>query len=277
MKKCKILCTTLFLLLLFSNFFLNFAFAFAYFENASAYNLTSFVYARAENDGVMLYKKPSLDDEIYFEIPKSYFVMLITNFSSQFYKVQYRDVVGYVLKSSVSPVAETPTTPYLVGATFRVYSSDGLSMLSSPYPSKSPTVTKTVELYSEIDYYGRVFGEEMISSRGEEWFFGKYDGSFGYLYKGLCDNLSAIPLNTEVTTSSPDPFLQNDNDYLYNLVDLSPSMKAFLIVLVCAPSVLLIIFIFKPFRIEKTKNKGIKKTTKNKVIRQIENMQNEDL
>ena len=275
MKKCKILCVTLFLLLSFSNFFLDFTFA--YFEKASAYNLTSFVYARAETDGVMLYKTPSLDDEIYFEVPKSYFVMLITNFSSQFYKVQYRDVVGYVLKSSVSPVAETPTTPYLVGATFRVYSSDGLSMLSSPYPSKSPTVTKTVELYSEIDYYGRVFGEEMISGRGEEWYYGKYDGAFGYLYKGLCDNLSPISINTEVTTSAPDPFSQNDNDYLYNLVDLSPSMKVFLILLVCAPSVLLIIFIFKPFRIEKAQKKMSKRRARAKAIRQIENMQNDDI
>jgi len=242
---------------------------------SASYMLTNYVYARVQTDGVMLYKTPSVltEDNVYFEIPKSYFVLLISNFSTEYYKVQYRDVVGYITKESVAPVVETPQTPYLTGITFRVFSSDGLDMLSSPYSSSSPTIVKSVELYQNIDYYGKCYGDEYIEGRGNVWYYGKCE-KFGYLYSGLCDNLSPIYQNTEVTTISTNPFDEKDNDYLYNLIDLSLGMKIFLIILVSLPAIAFVILLFKPFRIEKSKLKTRlqPKKAKAKVVNEIEQM-----
>lgn len=245
-------------------------------EAHASYQLTSYVYARAENDGAYLYKTPSVvqEDNIYFEIPKSYFVLLISNFTTDFYKAQYRDIVGYVLKNTVSPVKEKPQTPYLTDITFRVFSSDGLEMLSSPFPSKYKAVVKTVELYKSIDYYGICYGDEYVDGRGNIWYYCK-DGESGYLYKGLCDNLGPIPLNMESTTTIENPFEDGDNDYLYSLIDLSIEMKILLVILVCAPSLLLVYMLFKPFKIKKNMAKSKQKHIKNKRKTILEEMNEE--
>lgn len=246
-------------------------------SNAQAsYKLTSYVYARAEKEGAFLYKTPSVvqEDNIYFEIPKSYFVLLISNFTTDFYKAQYRDMVGYVLKNTVSPVKEKPQTPYLTNITFRVFSSDGLEMLSSPFPSINKVIVQNVELYKSIDYYGSCYGDEYVEGRGNIWYYCK-DEKSGYLYKGLCDNLSPIPLNTELTTTIENPFETGDNDYLYALVDLSIEMKIILVIVVCAPSILIVYMLFKPFRIKKKMTKNRRKSIKNKRKTILEEMNEE--
>ncbi len=234
--------------------------------------LTTYTYARAETSGVYLYKSASSLDSsnILFEIPETYFVGLLSNYDSKFYKVMYRDLTGFVLKSSVTPVKETPETPYLENVTFRVFSPGGTELVANP-TSKSPTVITTVEQNTTLNYYGKSVGQENISGRGSTWYFGTTTtGERGYIYKGLTDQLSHIPINSERTTAISSPF-GDSNDYLYNLVDISLGSKILIILLTTLPVGLLIYLLLKPYKIEKTLTSH---TSKNKLhpktIRQIQ-------
>ena len=237
-----------------------------------ASSLTTYTYARAETSGVYLYKSASSLDSsnILFEIPETYFVGLLSNYDSKFYKVMYRDLTGFVLKSSVTPVKETPETPYLENVTFRVFSPGGTELVANP-TSKSPTVITTVEQNTTLNYYGKSVGQENISGRGSTWYFGTTTtGERGYIYKGLTDQLSHIPINSERTTAISSPF-GDSNDYLYNLVDISLGSKILIILLTTLPVGLLIYLLLKPYKIEKTLTSH---TSKNKLhpktIRQIQ-------
>jgi len=222
---------------------------------------TTFSYAQIKADDVYLYRSTSSTSatNAYFALPYSYFVLLISNIDNNFYKVQYRDVIGYVLKDNVTPVAEQPQNPYLTNISFWVYTTDGTNMLSSPH--KTGKVVASVETFKNIDYYGYIIGDEYIKNRGYTWYYCKDGENMGYLYKGLCDNLSAIPQNTEKVTAVSSPFVEDDNSFLYNLVDMTGWLKALLILAVCLPSLGLIYLMFKPFNLQ---NKKLKKPQKSK-------------
>lgn len=232
--------------------------------------LTSYIYARVDSDNVSLYKTPSVaeSDNVLFDLPKSYFVLLISNFSSDFYKAQYRDVVGFVLKDSVVAVRETPSSPYLKNVTFRVFSSDGKKLMSSP--SHLSSALCDVDISKDMDYYGACFGTEMINGRGNVWYYTKYNDTFGYLYAGLCDRLEGIIPNSEVTTARDDVFSSGDNDYLYSLISMSTPMKILLLSLVSLPAVVIVIMIFRPIKVKKKQGKISKFKAKRDIIKEIQ-------
>ena len=236
--------------------------------------LTSYTYARVMSDNVSLYKTPSVSntDNVYFELPKSYFVLLISNFSTDFYKAQYRDVVGFVLKDSVTAVEETPMTPYLTDVTFRVFSSDGGHLMSSPYSSSTRLLD--VNLSSNLDYYGMCYGEELIDGRGSTWYYTKVGDTYGYLYSGLCDRLSSISTNNEHTTPKNNPFGDSNNDYLYSIISMSPLMQGILILLVSLPAIFILILLFKPQKKTSKLSKISKSKAKNEINKEVQNEEN---
>ncbi len=241
------------------------------FAKANTSQYTTYIYAQVQNDNTHLYKSNSSTSitNAYFAIPNSYFVLIISNMDEVFYKVQYKDIVGYVIKSQVIPVAETPVNPYLKNVTFRVYSSDGTNVLSSPVNTANAHTTQTINVLEEVEYYGQIIGDELIENRGNVWYYCKTkNNNYGYLYKGLSDNLSLITQNTENVTPISYPFNDEDNSYLYNLVDMSIWLKIIIIVLVSLPCVGIFYLLFKPIN----KNKKQKLTfRKNKLKSQTLN------
>lgn len=235
---------------------------------------TNYVYARVQTSGIYLYKSTNpTPQNSYFEIPATYFVLLLSNYDANFYKAQYRDYVGYVLKKEVTPVNETPQTPFLETQTFRVYSSDGTGIKSSPFDNG--IVIGQVKELEEINYYGSIIGREEIDKRGSVWAYGKTsNGQAGYFYCGLIDGLENIPINTESTTILENPFEENSSDYLYNLVDITPIVKILIIGLVTIPAIAILWLIFLP-NTKRLKPKGIK-VSKPQPIKQIQDY-NDDL
>lgn len=234
---------------------------------------TTYTYAQVLQDEVYLYKTPSTPATLnaYFELPKTYFVLLLSNLDDTFFKAQYKDVVGYVLKTSVSPVKEKPSNPYPSYATFRVYTSDGLKMLNSPFNTKNSTIVSNALLLENLEYYGKISGDEFIENRGTTWYYGKNSNNQkGYLYSGFCDGLSTISPNTEVVTKIDYPTFNNDNGYLYNLVNLTTPLKILLIILVTIPCFVLVYLLFKPFELEKRRPKQTKAKQKNQTINKIQ-------
>ena len=242
---------------------------------------TTYTYAQVKNDSTYFYKSCSSTSltNAYFALPNTYFVLLISNIDENFYKAQYKDIVGYVLKSNVTPIAEKPTTPYPKNLTFRTYSSDGVNVFNSPFNTSNPTIIESIQVLEEVEYYGQIIGDEYISDRGSVWYYCKTNNNnYGYLYKGLCDGLDIITPNTETVTAITSPFTDEDNSYLYNLVDMSIWLKLLLIALVCLPSLGLIYLLFKPNtktkkqKLSYKKNK-LKTQTLNKIQRIIDDEQ----
>lgn len=238
------------------------------FSTAKADTLTTYTYARVENSSTYFYAFPqrNISDNALFLLPESYFVLLLSNFNESFYKAQYRELVGYVLKDEVFPVSETPVNPFFEGFTFWVFSSDGRNVYSNP-TSENSIVTTTVELHNPVDFYGAISGEEMVDGRGTTWYYCKANDNFGYVYEGLCDTNSTFSLNTEVVTHISNPF-EDDNSYLYNLVEMTSGLKILVLFLLIVPALFLIYLLFKPLKLENKTEKV--KRSKAQTIKQIQ-------
>ena len=226
----------IFLSLFFFFIFLTSCFSSIFFLKVNASKYTTYTYAQIKEQTYLYKSNQSTQiQHALFMLPSSYFVKLLSNFSENFYKVEYNGIVGYVLKSQVMPVNEQPQTPYLKNITFRVYSSDGTKVFSSPTNTTDPqnTVVEQIEVLTPLTYYGEILGDEFISSRGFSWIYCKTTkGNFGYVYKGLCDNFTPITQNQEKVTYTTNVYFETDNSYLYNLVDVTPGLKVLLIILI---------------------------------------------
>lgn len=159
------------------------------------------LYARVLFDEVYFYKTPNENalNNIYFELPKTYFVKLIDK-NENFYQAEYLNIVGYVKKDSVQAVLGTPIKPYLNNITFRVYSE--LSTNLHEAPSQNSTLkTKIPILTNNIQYISQIEGESLISGRTNIWYYCKFTSEnvsyYGYVYSDFCDEMQPILNNTE--------------------------------------------------------------------------------
>lgn len=241
-----------FIYFIFNLFFCNLIYIFA--ENET-------VYARIENDNIYFYSAPINDETSQlFCLPKTYFVMLTANAEDQdnlFYCAYYSGITGYVKKSDVKPVEGVPLRPHADNLSFRVFSPNGLELRSTPNASSPFNIITTVNyLETNLVYYGLKQGEEMISQKGNNWYYCKYiksNNSFmGYLYAPLCDLLPPLTPNTEVLqykigelfvidtpTTAPDT----------EGIKLPQELKIIIIICAVLPCILIIYLLFKPTKL----------------------------
>lgn len=171
------------------------------------------IYARVMYDDVYLYKQPSQNEkDIYFSLPKTYFVKLIDNYDETFYIAEYKEFTGYVKKSEIKAVQEIPSVPYLQDHTFRVYAEKSQDLRTEPssISGSSVVVANIPMLCDNLIYYGHVAGESKTQGRTNLWYYCKYQGEvdyYGYVYSDFCDKFSIedIPLNTESLTYIANP------------------------------------------------------------------------
>ncbi|MDR0850322.1 MAG: hypothetical protein LBN07_02425 [Christensenellaceae bacterium] len=192
-------------------------------------------FARIKFAGVYLYKTPTLNESyinMYFEIPNTYFVKLLSDANDYFYRAQYMEQIGYVKKLEVQPISGIPLHPY-VSATFRVFSSDGAMLKDAPFYA-SNAVAALPQNQNILQYIGRISGEEAIIGRGNVWYFCKFGNSSGYVYGGLSDMLSEILPNTEIFENAPNPFITPVLSYIEYLK--TSNVKFVVIVAVLLPS-----------------------------------------
>ena len=212
-------------------------------------------FARITNDNTNLYSLPNNEDEnILFEIPKSYFVELISQYDETFFKAKYIDIVGYVKVSEVKPVATPPQNPYAVNIRFRVYSSDGINVRTEPYTKNGlETVKGTLTVLDEnVIYYGKKCGEEVVKNRGNTWFYCKYKNPketiYGYVYAGFCDMLTTINTNNEEINYTDNPFFITQNEIINNHLKNNNS-KNLIFIFTLLPTFVFLYLLFKPSKI----------------------------
>lgn len=156
-------------------------------------------YAQIQRSNVYLF-----NDELnpIFEIPFSYYVLLLEKQEGEYYKCEYNDVKGYVKANEVQCVSSLTQPPYLEDVTFRVLASQSAEFRREPSRKKGlSTLYFELDLYeTNFCYLGKIQGETVVPGCGDIWYYAKHIknnvASLGYVYAGLCDQLSDIPTNT---------------------------------------------------------------------------------
>ena len=135
---------------------------------------------------------------IYF-ISIIFIINYISSIYNSFYKVSYKQEVGYVKKENVTCVYSTPTTPFPVDITFKANDITSISILDTP--SVNGNYLGSILCGSYAEFYGEVAGDEAIKNLGNTWFYISYTQNdkqiLGYVYAPLTSNLTPIKENLE--------------------------------------------------------------------------------
>lgn len=229
---------------------------------ADNYTAGSPQYARVKGSNVKLYKTPTEVEDysnVHFTVPESYFVELLDYENEKFFSARYLDTYGYVKISEVQCVSGIPQNPFVNKASFRVFAPNGLELRSSPSQSDGLNVITNINyLETNLQYYGKIDGEEAISYKGNEWYYCKYTKNGqeqkGYVYSVFCDLLTTISTNTEVLEYVSEPTFETKETGGQVETDTSisslPSVTQILIIVaVCVPCILIIYLLFRPTKI----------------------------
>ena len=222
-------------------------------------------YARIMFDDVMLYKTPydNLDNSnIYFTLPKTYFVILKDSVNSDFFLAEYMSISGYVKKECVQAVNSTPKNPFLTNINFRVYSEQSRDMRTSPTTVSSLSSQVTyIPLYSRnLTYFGTIHGEALIDGRTDVWYYCSYVADkeyFGYVYSDFCDQFSTIQENTENVTYIANPTF---SELTTKTIPQNDSKIGIIVGILFVPALAFVLFLIKGKNIlqpDKTLNREI--------------------
>lgn len=154
-------------------------------------------FAQIQKSNVYLY---SSNFEPIFELPYSYYVKLLSPSENEYYSCEYNGITGYVKKTEIQCCKSLTETPYLQNVSFRILGSQSAELRSEPSKKKGlSTLLTELDLYeTNFTYLGKLQGDEVVPGRGDIWYYAKYSKNnitlTGYVYAGLCDQLSAIPI-----------------------------------------------------------------------------------
>ena len=223
-------------------------------------------YARVLFDQVYLYKSPYENNDIsniYFEIPKTYFVELVSK-TGDFYQAKYRHFTGYIKKDGVQAIIGTPKTPFLNNVTFRVYAELSTNLMSAPSIQTSSTIITNIPLLTKnISYLGKINGECLIDGRTDIWYFCKYTAEkdyYGYVYSDFCDEMpSSLPINTEEVEYTNNPTFSTTIEPVKS-IPITSNYVGIIIAILSIPALIFIFMVMKGTRIfgkEKQRSKEI--------------------
>lgn len=225
-------------------------------------------YARVMFDQVYFYKTPyEINDSsnIYFVLPKSYFVELTDLVENDFYKANYLNFSGYVKKDSVQAIEGIPSSPYLKNINFRVYAELSRNLRSEPNTSNgSSSQVAYIPLYTRnITYIGSIYGETLIDGRTNIWYYCKYSADkdyYGYVYSDFCDELTPIVENTEKVTYLDNPTFKIESNQNNYTLPQSDNKLGIIVGILSVPALIFLFMIIKGKHIlskEKYNNKEV--------------------
>ncbi len=200
-------------------------------------------------DECYLYKNKSFSDvgvdEVYFQIPETYFVLILEKIDENCFKVQYGKYVGYVNSSKVEIASFVPIVKTLEGITCDIKTNAGTQIWSSPTTSSS--ILTTIRAGTKgINYIAACKG--VVPSGGESnvWYYVSYtpfENSTsvyeGYIYSENVAYVSEIFSNLE---SNPE-IIENQTTENESLILISSTLKTVILAIVALPITLLIVVI----------------------------------
>ncbi len=217
-------------------------------------------YARITTSYSYLYKSASseIQDNIICYLEETYFVYITLDYNEDFYKVTYKDIDGYVMKSNVSRVLGSPSQAY--PATSMTTINNKCYLRSSPKITEDNIITVVPQNCSDLEYIGKIYGEEAIDYQGNLWYFVSFYGVNGYIYHKYVDNIKSIAINIETME-------QYANNLNKNPTPLNNLECGIIIAILSFPIIFIILIMYKspkakPLPTNKTKSRKLPKPTK---------------
>lgn len=231
---------------------------------------TETYFARVTQNGCYLYINPiNVEDysNIYFELPKSYFVELLSSYNEQFYFAKYLDINGYVKKEQVKAIMGTPSKAYLNNVSFRVYAELSRDLRSEPCNTNGTNAQVCyIPLYTKnLTFYGKIRGISLIDGRTDIWYYCKYTADkeyYGYVYSDFCDNGAgkeiSIPLNTEEVVYISNPTF-GENHKEITAIPVESKTTWLIIAVLTLPVLVFILLLLKGSKLVKREKTATKK------------------
>jgi len=206
---------------------LTFCFEVLFIDNLSRKYASSLdennTYAKALSDCTLYKSQEMVDDieSIYFQVPETYFVMILETINDKCLKVKYDRFVGFVNVSRIEKVSFVPIVKFLSDVTFDIKSNSGTQVWKLPLAG-SEICTMIPAGTKKINYIASVKG--VVPSNGESnlWFYVSYTPDYdstsvyeGYVYSENTTNLTEIISNKETNpVNISDEFERNINNKL---------------------------------------------------------------
>lgn len=195
-------------------------------------------FARIASNDVYLYSTTNTSSSnIVCQVENSYFVLILASYYDDFYRVEYNNLEGYVLKDKVIKVDGTPLNPYPSNITLTTIS-NVCNLRSSPYIKTTPTnvLCSIPSNTNNIQFLGKVYGDNVFDYSNNLWYLVKYNETTGYIYNGYIKSQPAVYPNVEtLSITGIEQFVQNP---------LSNPACAILIMMISLPCVIIMYIIF---------------------------------
>ena len=169
-------------------------------------------FARITSNHAYLYMsaKNTIENNVLCFLEDTYFVEITLNYNEEFYKVIYNGISGYAKKNDVILVSGTPKNPY---PSCKIKTINNKCYLRrTPKVNDENIVTVIPENCQDLNYIGKVYGEEAIDYQGGLWYLVSYFGVQGYIYSKYIASISSIAINSEninelesISTLNPTP------------------------------------------------------------------------
>ena len=219
------------------------------FARAADTNTTTYAKALANCN---LYKTRNFGDDyesIYFQIPETYFVIILETVNDGCFKVQYDRFVGYVDSSTVVIATFVPIVKTLTGITFDIKSTSGTQIWT--YPTATSKIKTTILAGTKnIAYIASIYGSVPTGGESNIWYYVSFvpDSNStnvyeGYIYSENTTNLAEIVANTETNPEIISEETSDDRTIFF----LSSTLKTIIIAIVLVPVILFFAIILYKF------------------------------
>lgn len=213
-----------------------------FIEDCFAENEDTIIYAKVLDDCV-LFKNEEMNLEfnnVYFQIPESYFIVVLETISETCLKVQYGKYIGFIDATKVEIAKFVPVVKTLENVTFDIKENVGTKIWQ--YPTTSSNVFTTLSAGTKnIVYIASVSGQIPTGGKSDVWFYVYYTPSFdstnvyeGYVYSENTTNLSEIVFNNETNPV----IISEEMDGNENLIFISTTIKTIVIAVIFIPIIL---------------------------------------
>jgi len=222
-------------------------------NNQVIYAQSQNCWARITNAYTLLYKTTinnSSFNNVYCILENTYFVEILKEEDTHYF-VNYNNLNGYVKKTDVTKVSATPEVPFPTGIKMKIRNNNCNLRTSPTVTSNINNIATIVPANTtNITYYGRIYGDEVIDFEGNTWYFVNYLGINGYIYSEYFDEISPVEVNTEKINLIKNTFTI--------LNPLNSTECIIIIIATLIPCFLLFFFILKKPRFKPSKNKKAK-------------------
>lgn len=212
------------------------------FSQANAEELQTTTYAKALV-GCSLYKTQEMSEkfeDVYFQIPETYFMVILDMVSDECFKVQYDRYIGYVDASTVMVATFVPILKTLDNISFDIKSTSGTQIWQ--HPTTKSNICATISAGTKnIKYIAFAYGSVPTGGESNVWYYVYYTPDAnstnvyeGYVYSENTTNLTEIVANTE---TNPE-VISNENKSDDKLIFISSTIKTIVIAIVVIPIIL---------------------------------------